>query len=277
MNNEADQILAVIDPTRTEQWAVQKALTIARYRNASEIVAYLCAHSDAECDDPERLIAVEIERQKLWLKDILADVGDTDIHIEHMVDWHADWREGICMAADKAGANLVIKRASGKPGSLGNSDRRLIRGLEGSGLFLVKQNPTAELKTVLIALDLNATDKAHLALNDAIVAHGKRICGESGNVQLHSVCAYEKSEKFKHPPDVAKTLGISRAQAHVRPGSAPEVIADVAKKVNADLLIIGNVGRRGLSGIAVGNTAEKILADIDSNVLVVVQESQASA
>jgi universal stress protein E len=271
MNFQENRILAVIDPTRVDQWSLQKALTIGKNRNDPKIFAYLCAHSDAKCNDPERLRAVEVQRHELWLKEILTDFSDADIPIEPIVDWHADWREGVCIAAERTQAGLVIKRASGQPGSLGNSDRRLIRELEGSALFLVKRDPATDLKKVLIALDLNATDSNHLALNDAIVAQGKRIRGNIKDIQLHSISAFEKPEGFKHPPDIAKILDISRAEAHVVRGNASQVIPESANKLHADLVIVGNVGRRGLSGVAIGNTAEKILADIKSDVLVVVQ------
>lgn len=279
MNFQENRILAVIDPTRVEQWSLQKALTIGKNRNDAKIFAYLCAHSDAKCNDPERLRAVEIERHKLWLREILADFSDASIPIEAIVDWHADWREGVCNAAERTQAGLVIKRASGQPGSLGNSDRRLIRELQGSALFLVKRDPASELKKVLIAINLNATDSDHLALNDAIVAQAKRIRGNIKNIQLHSICAFDKSEGFKHPQDIAKLLDISRAQAHVVRGSPSQVIPESANKLDADLVILGNVGRHGLSGVAIGNTAEKILADIKSDILIVVQgvQSEASA
>jgi universal stress protein E len=272
MSNQDNRILAVIDPTRVDQWALQKALDIGKNRNDPEIYAYLCAHSDVKCNDPERLRAVETQRHEIWLEEILVDYSGAGLAIRPIVDWHADWREGVCAAAERTKAGLVIKRASGDPGALGNSDRRLIRGLEGSALFLVKRDPTKEMKNVLIAIDPNTTDSGHLALNVAITALGKRIRGDAKDIQLHSVSAYERSDGFKHPPDIAKALGISRAQAHVVRGGAAQVISETANNINADLVIVGNVCRRGLSGVTVGNTAEKILAGIESDVLVLVQD-----
>jgi universal stress protein E len=272
MSYQDNRILAVIDPTRVDQWGLLKALAVGKNRRDPKVFAYLCAYSNAKCNDPERLRAVEIQRHEIWLKEILAEYSDSGVPIEPVVEWHADWREGVCFAAEKNRAGLVIKRASGDPGSLGNSDRRLIRGLEGSALFLVKRDPALPLKNVLIAIDLNATDQDHLTLNETIMALGKRIRGDSTDIQLHSISAYGKSESFKHPPDVAKKLGISRAQAHVIQGNAAQAIPKMANSINADLVVVGNVCRRGLSGVTIGNTAEKILVDIESDVLVMVQD-----
>lgn len=265
-------MMAVIDPTGVEQWALRKAITIAKSRGALTIYAYLCAHSTTKCGDPERLREVDIRRHQLWLDEILSEFSDAGITIEPIIDWNADWRDAICIAAERAKIDVVIKRASGNPDSLANSDRRLIRGLDGSALFLVKHDPVAPVKNVLVAVDLNTTDSSHLALNNAIVLLGQRIRENDSEIQLHSVSAYENANQFSHPPDVAKILNITRAQARVCRGSAAEVIPEQANKIGADLVIIGNVGRRGLSGVTIGNTAEKILTDIKADVLILVQE-----
>jgi nucleotide-binding universal stress UspA family protein len=47
----------------------------------------------------------------------------------------------------------------------------------------------------------------------------------------------------------------------------------MANAIHADLVIVGSTSRRGLSGVTVGNTAEKILSDIESDVLVLVHEN----
>ncbi len=99
---------------------------------------------------------------------------------------------------------------------------------------------------------------------------GTRMRGK--DTELHVISAYPSSDSFVHPPDVAKALDIDRSHAHVRRGSAADIIPDVAKELEADLVIVGNIGRGGLSGITIGNTAEKILNNIPADVLVIVKE-----
>ncbi len=142
--------------------------------------------------------------------------------------------------------------------------------------MLVKHNAAKRVRKVLVAVDFNATDEDHTALNESIMELGRRIRGSSTDIELHSVSAYPDSDKFVHAPDIAKTLDIGRAQAHVRRGSAADVIPYFANEIDADLVIVGNVGRRGLSGITVGNTSERILTDIGSDVLVLVHEAEQS-
>lgn len=271
MATQKNRILAIIDPTRTEQWALKKALSIASSRDDLEVCAFLCVHSDADCDDRDQLQAVELERHRLWLDAMLKEFANTDVTIDAQVKWNVDWLEAICAAGSAEDVVLVTKRASGRQNSLASSDRRLIRKL-GKALLLVKFEPADEVKKVLIAVDFNAEDASHKALNEAIMSLGTRMRGTVKDTELHVISAYPSSESFVHPPDIAKALDIDRSHAHVRRGSAADIIPKVARELEADLVIVGNVGRGGLSGITIGNTAEKILNDIAADVLVIVKE-----
>lgn len=274
MDTKSLCIMTVIDPTRDDQWALKKALAIARSRPGSTISAFLAVFSDTRCDIPERLRQVELARQRLWLDAQLKSLDLNGVAVQAEVVWNADWREAVCLAAVRGRYDLVIKHASDRPSSLANSDRQLIRSLHGSALLLVKRDPQQELRKVLIAVDFNAADESHAELNKAIIALGQKLRGSSEAVELHSISAYPEADRFVHPPDVAKLLGIARSHAHVQQGSAAEVIPKVAKRIHADLVIVGNVGRIGVAGVTVGNTSEKILAELEADVLVMVPEEE---
>ncbi len=271
MATQKNRILAVIDPTRTEQWALKKALSIASSRDDLDVCAYLCVHSDAKCNDPAQFQVAELIRHQLWLDAMLKEYAESNVTMDSKVEWNADWREAISLAGAADDVVLVVKRASGRQKSLASSDRQLLRNLR-SALLLVKNEPAEDVKKILIAVDFNATDESHKALNEAIMSLGTRMRGTVKETELHAISAYPSSDTFVHPPDVAKVLDIDRSQAHVRRGSAADVIPDVAKELEADLVIVGNVGRAGLSGITIGNTSEKILTDIEADVLVLVRE-----
>jgi len=273
MATERNRILAVIDPTRSDQWALRKAISIARDRSDFDVCAFLCVYSDADCEDPKQLRSVELRRHTIWLEEIITGLSDAGIPIEPIVEWSDDWRKAICLASKNDDIDLVVKMASGRQKSLASSDRQLIRTLQ-CALLLIKDDPAEELQNILVAVDFNAVDESHMALNDAIMALGNRIRGARENIALHSISAYPSSDKFVHPPDVAKILDIDRSHARVRHGDAADVIPEAANKIQADLVILGNVGRSGLSGITIGNTAEKILTDIESDVLVLVREDE---
>lgn len=274
MSSRARSILAVIDPTQSDQWALQHAIKIAKRRGISEIYAFLCVHSELKAADEAKLEKVELRRQELWLNELLEDVNSGGVKISPILQWASDWRSAVVAAANDVGAEVVIKRASGRPRSLTNSDRQLIRNLH-CAILLVKSGAEERAGKVLSAVKLKADDEDHRLLDDAVLQISDRICGNDEATEHHVVYAYAESEDFLHPPDIAKRAGVHRSRVHSIDGKAATVIGDVATKISADLVILGNVGRRGLKGISIGNTAEKVLSELQCDLLIISRETKA--
>ena len=74
-----------------------------------------------------------------------------------------------------------------------------------------------------------------------------------------------KANKWINP----KTLGIGKLKTHLIKAPADKAIPATADKLNADLIIMGTVARTGISGFFIGNTAERILGQIDCSVFAV--------
>lgn len=58
-------------------------------------------------------------------------------------------------------------------------------------------------------------------------------------------------------------------QFHLLRGAASRVIPETAKKLQADLVVMGTVARTGIAGLFIGNTAEAILEQLQCSVLAV--------
>lgn len=63
--------------------------------------------------------------------------------------------------------------------------------------------------------------------------------------------------------------GIKNIDGHYSFGAAEKRIPSTANKVKADLVVVGSVGRTGLNAILLGNTAEKILHHLRTDILIV--------
>ena len=61
----------------------------------------------------------------------------------------------------------------------------------------------------LLALNLNAKDDAHLALNQKIVETGKRIRGDTGDVELHVVNACPDVDRLVQPTELAQLADVA--------------------------------------------------------------------
>jgi len=64
-------------------------------------------------------------------------------------------------------------------------------------------------------------------------------------------------------------LDYPNPQTHLVKGEAHREILALAKEIDADLIVMGTVGRTGLPGFFIGNTAETILNNIDCSVLAI--------
>jgi nucleotide-binding universal stress UspA family protein len=59
------------------------------------------------------------------------------------------------------------------------------------------------------------------------------------------------------------------AKLHLLKGRARAVIPSLAEELNVDLMVMGTVGRTGIPGLIIGNTAESVLSQIHCSVLAV--------
>ena len=56
---------------------------------------------------------------------------------------------------------------------------------------------------------------------------------------------------------------------HLLKGNPGALIVDLARKKRIELVVMGTVCRTGLAGFFIGNTAEKVLQEVDCSVLAV--------
>lgn len=66
-----------------------------------------------------------------------------------------------------------------------------------------------------------------------------------------------------------QTLDYLKPQTHIVKGWARKEIPALAKRIEADLIVMGTVARTGIPGFIIGNTAETILNQIDCSVLAI--------
>lgn len=59
------------------------------------------------------------------------------------------------------------------------------------------------------------------------------------------------------------------ARVKIVQGEPPEVIPATAKELHADVLVMGSMGRKGLAGLLMGNTAERVLPRWPGSLMVV--------
>jgi len=66
-----------------------------------------------------------------------------------------------------------------------------------------------------------------------------------------------------------KAMNYVKLQTHLLKGGASKEIPALAKRIGADIVVMGTVARTGVPGFIIGNTAETILHQIDYSVLAI--------
>lgn len=64
-------------------------------------------------------------------------------------------------------------------------------------------------------------------------------------------------------------LGAERCLVRLKRGAAREVIPHEIEALEADTLVMGTVGRIGVAGLIIGNTAEDVLNSVECSVVTV--------
>lgn len=90
--------------------------------------------------------------------------------------------------------------------------------------------------------------------------------GEGGSWQanVNASCRRTLNESLHQ---LGLTTSIEPAHVHLTQGPANQAIQSAVQELGIDLLVMGTAARRGLSGILIGNTAEKLLPHLTCSVL----------
>ncbi|WP_125932167.1 universal stress protein [Thiosocius teredinicola] len=126
-----------------------------------------------------------------------------------------------------------------------------------------------------LAHSLAVRESAELA-----IVHAWRLDGESilrnGRFRLPQVELDNLLETTQQQHDDALTGLLQHYQLasgdpciHLVKGAAAPAILDVATQIDADVIVMGTVGRTGIPGLFIGNTAEEVLQKTHASVLAV--------
>jgi universal stress protein E len=203
------------------------------------------------------------------------------------------------------GYDLVLKEAE-DPGFLprlfGSDDMHLLRKCP-CPVWLVKPGGSANYGTILASVDLDIEGDPPVAeINRRILALASSLA-VSDFASLHVLHVWDAPgegiiRSWSEDPDLAalryvqgererRELGMERLRHtlgealgeeatgylsphfHLIKGAPPETIPAMAARLQADLVVMGTLGRTGISGLIIGNTAEAVLEQLQCAVLAV--------
>ena len=155
-------------------------------------------------------------------------------------------------------------------------------------VLIVAEKKWHRTKPVLVALDLGSSVKTKRALNHKVLAAGK-LLAEALAVELEIITAVEipafladldlvdpasytveaREEMSPHLRELAEAHDIPEQRFLCKRGPVEKVITSRAAKVRAQIVVMGTVGRTGVKARLLGNTAEKVLRHMKTDVLAI--------
>jgi nucleotide-binding universal stress UspA family protein len=131
-----------------------------------------------------------------------------------------------------------------------------------------------------LAASLAQTDSAELHVVYAWSAIGESVMRSTSlwapdeKIDAYIAAARERQERaldalLTELRTVIATRGESMPEPirHLPKGSARSEVPELARRIDADLVILGTLGRTGVPGLFIGNTAESVLHQVDCSVL----------
>lgn len=276
-------IMAVINPTQQEQGSFDLGLRSALITGA-ELNLYVCLN-DASCGidsaqsaDSEQNAetkAAALASYREQLDDMVKQAEAQGVKTSSEVEWNNDWSHAIVKAAQRNKSDMMFKtsrpHSRAERGMRETSDWVVLRS-SPCPVLMVKGHRDWSHRRVLAAINSHSEDAAHIALNEAIVAFSGRLAEAHGS-EVHYVTAYKGRFQEPNSDELAAQCGVPVEQIHSAEGWPEDVIKEAAERLEVDLIVIGNVGRTGMVASAIGNTAEKLLDQTHSDVLVINQKS----
>ncbi|MEX0943478.1 MAG: universal stress protein [Pseudomonadales bacterium] len=170
----------------------------------------------------------------------------------------------------------------------GNHDLRLLRQCP-CPVWIIKPTRRKNIRTILAAVDLTKQEDSSLRLASRIVGIASGVAAKEG-ARLHILTAWDQPvdasikkrmeveayEEFtNHYKDqirrrFEKLVANNRHKAtedHIIRGNPEKAITRFVSDYDVDLLVMGTLSRSGIPGLLIGNTAERVLNQVNCSVL----------
>ncbi|QTF08396.1 universal stress protein UspE [Brenneria izadpanahii] len=293
-------LLVAIDPNQDDQPALRRAVYLVQ-RLGGRIKAFLPIYDFSyemttllSPDERTEMRQGVIQQRTEWIKEQCKYYLDAGVPIEIKVVWHNKPFEAIIQEVIAGQHDLLLKMAHQhdrlEAVIFTPTDWQLLRKCP-CPVWMVKDQPWPEISRALVAVNLSSEDPYHDPLNIKLVSETLELAKQVNETEVHLVGAYPVTpiniaiELPDFDPSVyndairgqhliamkalRQKFNLDERVTHVEKGLPEEVIPDLAEHLQAGVVVLGSLGRTGLSAAFIGNTVEHVIDHLKCDLLAI--------
>ena len=278
------KILVVADRIGDNQYAFHKAVELARLTVADIHVVSFCYESLSEVDN-----RIDKNNDHISLKDLVIQHAQRkwdefiqahkpNQNITHEIIWEKHIHEWILTHCEKTHYDLIVKTGHRSESLFYTPTDWLLFRESRVPVYCVSEHDRSKKKVVLVALDLRSQRKEKQLLNNTLLESAFQLAVQTDSV-LHCCYAIKIPTLVKdfdlidvtakihqvenEVRDQAKSwfdvYDIDKKHLHIKEGEPWQVVNNFSRKLKAQCIVVGSMGRKGVYGKVIGNTAEQII------------------
>lgn len=290
-------ILVIVSGKRRSHIALNRALQFAEFYDI-KLNLLSCVYDPGT--DLTPLLSSnhkdQLKQQKLqdrlnYLNELKQNIESKGIPVTTQVKWHRKIQHAVIEACDEIKPDLVVKRISETASSINPftmpMDWQLLRKCP-KPILLVKDPEWKMTKPILAAVDAASENEKEQTFNKVILQYAK-LFSKLTDSAAHAVTTHITPlvdnavslpdfdlEDLKHKVNnlnkeklqtLVQDFNIDDANQHVIEGLAEDRIPALAKSIESQIVVMGTLGRGGIKGAFMGNTAERVLTHLQCEVL----------
>ena len=290
-------ILVVVSGKRRNHIALARALQFAEFYDI-KLTLLSCVFDPGtelspllSSEQKEQIRQQKIEKRKSYLEDIKNQITNKNVPVDISVKWNRKIQRAVIETCEEIKPDLIVKRISESASSVNPFtmpvDWQLLRHAPAP-LLLVKSAEWNMNAPILAAVDAASDNPKEQAFNGIIIEYAKlfsRLTDASAHVvtthiapivdnavsipnfdldELRSKVTELNNSKLT---DLVEDFNIAETDRHVVEGLAEARIPELASEIGAQIVVMGTIGRRGIKGAFMGNTAERVLTELQCEVL----------
>ncbi|EJL90163.1 universal stress protein UspE [Pantoea sp. BIGb0393] len=293
-------ILVAIDAQQDDQPALRRAVYLNQ-RIGGKIKAFLPIYDFSyemttllSPDERSNMRKGVISQRTEWIRQQAQAYLEAGVEIEIKVVWHNRPYEAIIQEILAHQHDLVLKMAHQhdrlEAVIFTPTDWHLLRKCP-CPVWMVKDQAWPEGGKAVVAVNLASEEPHHDELNQKLIRETTLLAEMVNHTEVHLVGAYPitpiniaielpdfdpsvyndaiRGQHLVAMKALRQKFSISEEFTHVAKGLPEEVIPDIASHLDAGIVVLGTIGRTGLSAAFLGNTAEQVIDHLRCDLLAI--------